>query len=71
MAKKRWSDYSPAARKAIVIGGVIEVLLTAFVLRDLSKRPANQVRGPKPAWCLASFVQPIGPIAYLLVGRRT
>ena len=71
MAKKHWSELSPRARKAIVIAGVIEVALTAFVQRDLSKRPAGEIRGPKLMWRLASFVQPAGPIAYLLAGRRS
>lgn len=71
MAKNRWSDLSPAARTAVVIGGVIELVLTAFVQRDLSRRSADEVRGPKLAWRLASFVQPVGPIAYLLAGRRS
>lgn len=70
MAKKQWSDLSPRARAAIVIGSAIELALTAVALRDLSKRPATSVRGPKLAWRLASFVQPIGPIAYLVAGRR-
>jgi hypothetical protein len=29
------------------------------------------VRGPKPLWVLGSVVQPVGPIAYLVFGRRS
>lgn len=71
MAKKRWSELSPTARAAVVVGGLIELVLTAFVQRDLSKRSADEVRGPKLMWRLVSFVQPVGPIAYLLAGRRS
>ena len=53
----------------IALGGV-EVVLTAVALTDLSRRPAAQVRGPKTLWALAAFVQPLGPVAYLLGGRR-
>ena len=70
MQKRRWSELSPTARVLLVVGSVIELVLTSVALRDLSRRPAAQVRGPKFAWGLMSFVQPVGPIAYLLLGRR-
>ena len=70
MAKQQWSELSATARRAIVVAGVVELALTAFVHRDLSQRAAGDVRGPKLVWRLASFVQPFGPIAYLLAGRR-
>jgi len=68
--KKRWSDLSPAAKTAIVVGAVAEVVATTIALRDLIHRPAGQVRGWKPLWVLGFFVQPIGPLLYLGVGRR-
>ncbi|MFD1375365.1 PLD nuclease N-terminal domain-containing protein [Micrococcus antarcticus] len=39
-------------------------------LRDLYKRPAEQVKGPKPAWAAASMINFLGPIAYFAFGRR-
>ena len=72
MARKRkWSELSPAARAGIVVGGAVEVVLTAYCLRDLVRRPRANVRGPKPLWALGFVVQPFGPLAYLLVGRRS
>ena len=68
--KKRWSELSPEARSAIVVGGVLEVIVTAFALRDLRRRPKGDVRGWKPLWVLGCVVQPFGPLLYLLVGRR-
>jgi hypothetical protein len=68
--KKRWSEYSPAARVAIVSLAIVELVLTTVALRDLVRRPAGEVRGPKPLWFLGCFVQPIGSPLYLLVGRR-
>ncbi len=44
--------------------------MTAVALRDLARRPAEGVRGPKALWAVACFVQPVGPVAYLAVGRR-
>ncbi len=68
--KKRWSELSPAAKTAIVVGSVVELVVTTIALRDLVRRRADEVRGPKVCWGLALFVQPIGSPLYLLVGRR-
>jgi len=68
--KKRWSDFSPLTQTAIVLGGIAEVVVTTVAFRDLVRRPAALVRGPKPLWGAALFVQPIGSPLYLLAGRR-
>jgi hypothetical protein len=69
--KKKWSELSPAARTAIVVGTAAEVALTAYCLRDLVRRPARGVRGPKPLWAATFVVQPFGPLLYLAAGRRS
>jgi len=68
--KNRWSDFSPRTQTAIVLGGIAEVVVTTVAFRDLVRRPAALVRGPKPVWGAALFVQPIGSPLYLLAGRR-
>jgi hypothetical protein len=68
--KKSWADLTPAQQKLIVAAGVVEVAVTTWCLRDLKRRSKDQVRGSKLLWGPAMSVQPIGPIAYLLVGRR-
>ena len=68
--RRRWEDLTPAQRTAIVVGATVEVVLTTVALTDLARRPAAQVRGPKPLWAAGCFVQPVGPVAYLLLGRR-
>jgi Phospholipase_D-nuclease N-terminal len=68
--KKRWSDFSEGQQAAILVGTAIEVVLTTVALADLARRPHAQVRGPKPLWALGCVVQPVGPIAYLVFGRR-
>ncbi len=45
--------------------------LLAYAWLDLRKRPAEQVRGSKRIWKRAVFVNFVGPLAYLFVGRRT
>jgi hypothetical protein len=68
--KKGWRDLTPAQRRAIVVGGAVEVAMTTVVLRDLTRRPRTAVRGPKAAWVAACVVQPFGPLAYLALGRK-
>ena len=67
---KSWSEMCPLQRKAVVAGGVVELLITAVAARDLHRRDRTQVRGPKPVWVAAFAVQPLGPIGYLLFGRK-
>jgi hypothetical protein len=68
--KKRWQDFSPAQQATMVAVGAMELVMTAVALTDLARRPRELVRGPKLAWVAAAVVQPFGPVAYLLFGRR-
>jgi len=68
--KKKWSELSPAAKRAIIIGGIAEVVVTTIAARDLRRRPSASVRGPKALWLLSFSVQPIGAPLYLIAGRR-
>lgn len=68
--KKKWSDLTATQQRLICVAGAAEIVMTTAALRDLARRPADEVRGPKPVWVLASFVQPVGPLAYFWVGRR-
>ncbi len=68
--KRKWSEMSPGARAGIVAGAAVEIVLTTIALRDLAKRPAALVRGPKALWALGCVIQPVGPVLYLTAGRR-
>jgi hypothetical protein len=68
--KKRWSDLTSRQRTAILVAGGVEVVLTTVALLDLARRPRAEVRGSKALWAVGCVVQPVGPIAYLMVGRR-
>ena len=70
METKKWDDLSSGQKTAILVAASVELALTATALIDLARRPRAQVRGPKPLWALGCFVQPVGPIAYLVWGRR-
>lgn len=68
--KRTWQDLTPAQQRAVIVGGAVEVVLTTLALVDLARRPSEQVRGPKLLWVAGCVVQPFGPIAYLVWGRR-
>jgi hypothetical protein len=68
--KKRWSDLTRTQQLLIIASAGVELVLTATALVDLARRPADQIRGPKPLWALGCIVQPLGPVAYLALGRR-
>lgn len=70
MATKRWSDLSDREKTAILVAASVQISLAATAWVDLARRPAELVRGPKPAWALAIAVNFVGPIAYFTVGRR-
>jgi len=67
--KRRWSDLSGTQQTATIFAAVVELALTTAALRDLARRSGGEVRGPKLLWVLACFVQPVGPVAYLVLGR--
>jgi hypothetical protein len=71
---KRWADLDPRYRRLIMIAAVVEGMMKAVALADLARRPATQVRGPKPVWALVlTLFNSLGtaPIAYWLYGRKT
>ncbi|MGI9117624.1 MAG: PLD nuclease N-terminal domain-containing protein [Gaiellales bacterium] len=68
--QRRWSDFSRTQQTAMIVAGAVEAVLTTAALIDLARRPRTQVRGPRLLWALGCVVQPVGPIAYLAVGRR-
>ena len=69
-SKQSWSDLSGRQRGALVGVGAVQLSLLVAALRDLRRRPADQVNGPKPLWCAISFVNFVGPLAYFAIGRK-
>jgi hypothetical protein len=70
VARRQWSDLGTRQKQGLYAVAVVETVLTVAALVDLARRPASDVRGPKAAWVAGAFVQPVGPIAYFVVGRR-
>ncbi|MCU1515398.1 MAG: hypothetical protein JWQ75_119 [Pseudarthrobacter sp.] len=68
--KKTWKEMSPAGRAAIVAGGIVQMTLMLAAQRDISKRPAELINGPKAAWRVAALINFIGPVGYFVFGRK-
>jgi hypothetical protein len=60
----------PAARRAVWALLAVELALIAAVERDIQRRPADRIRGPKLVWRVLATQNLVGPAAYLWLGRR-
>ncbi|MEV0389254.1 PLD nuclease N-terminal domain-containing protein [Nonomuraea sp. NPDC050643] len=67
----RWDELSKRQQGMLLAAVSTEFALTAAAAVDLWFRPRDAVRGRKGLWWLGIFVQPIGPVAYMLYGRRS
>lgn len=70
MARRRWNELTDGEKTAILVAASVQISLAATAWIDLARRPAAQVRGPKPLWAVAIAVNVVGPISYFAVGRR-
>lgn len=70
MAKRRWGELSAGQRRGIVLSGIVQVALLITALVDIWRRPQEEIRGSKLLWTAVSFVNFVGPVSYLLFGRR-
>ena len=63
-------DIAPGQRVVSGLFGVVQLALAFLAFWDLAHRPADQVRGPKPAWIPVILINWIGPLAYFYVHRN-
>ena len=63
-------DIAPGPRVVTSLFAVVQVALAFLAFWDLTHRPADQVRGPKPAWIPVILINWIGPLAYFYVHRN-
>jgi hypothetical protein len=61
---------SPTARRALWALVALEVVLIAAAERDIQRRPADEIRGPKLLWRVVVTQNVIGPVAYFSLGKR-
>jgi hypothetical protein len=65
----RFKELSPPARAAAVVLGAIQIVLYAAAYRDISRRPAAQIRGSKAKWRAICLLNTVGPLCYFRWGR--
>jgi len=66
----RWRDLSKGQRAVLGAAAAAELSLKIAALIDISRRPAEQIRGPKALWRSAQVVNLVGPVSYFAFGRR-
>ena len=70
MPIKRWTDLRPAQKAGLVTAALAQLGLFATAWADLNGRRLEAVNGSKTAWRVGLFVNTLGPLAYLLRGRK-
>jgi len=68
--RKSWSELSPQQRRLVFVLIPVQLGLLAAALRDVVRRPADQLSAPKPLWVAVCFVNIVGPITYFVFGRK-
>ena len=68
--KKSWKELPPAARVGTIVVGAAQLAFLTAAQRDISRRPADQIRGSKTLWRFATLINFIGPGSYFAFGRR-
>lgn len=68
--KKSWKELSPMARFGTIAAAAIQLTLLIAAQRDISRRPADQIRGNKAMWRAVTLINFIGPGSYFVFGRK-
>ena len=65
-----WKEMSPSAKGGPGAVGSAPVALMLAAQRDISRRPAELINGPKAAWRVGALINFIGPMGYFVFGRK-
>lgn len=68
--KKTWKEMSTSSKVGTIVVGIVQMSLLFAAQRDISRRPAALINGPKAAWRAASFINFVGPMGYFIFGRK-
>ena len=60
----------PRGRAVVIALTAAQGVIGTLTVRDISKRPAERVRGPKLFWKIWGGTNAVGSAAYWLIGRR-
>lgn len=67
--KKQFRDRSPVEKGLLGLVFAVSLAIVGFAERDIQRRSAEEVRGPKLLWRAISL-NAVGALAYLGAGRR-
>jgi hypothetical protein len=67
--KKQWRDRSPRERMWLLVLATVQLTLAGLAWRDLARRDAAGIRGPKWPWAIVICFNTVGPLTYFTVGR--
>jgi hypothetical protein len=68
--KKAWKDLSPAAKFGTITTAAVQLSLLVAAQTDITRRPANQIRGSKAMWRVATLINFVGPGSYFTFGVK-
>jgi hypothetical protein len=70
-AIRDFRSLSPVRQAAIIGVAAWQLWLLMTSQLDISRRPADEVRGSKIMWRLICLINTVGPLAYFRWGRRS
>jgi hypothetical protein len=68
--RKTWAELSPPAKVGTIVAAGVQLSLLIAAQRDISRRPAGEIRGSKALWRAVTLINFIGPGSYFTFGVR-
>jgi hypothetical protein len=68
--KKTWKELSPMAKFGTISAALVQLSMLVAAQRDIARRPAEQIRGSKALWRVATLVNFVGPGSYFTFGVK-
>jgi len=68
--KKTWKELSPMAKFGTITAALVQISLLVTAQRDISRRPAEEIRGSKALWRAATLINFVGPGSYFTFGVK-
>lgn len=68
--KKAWKELSPMAKFGTITAAAVQLSLLVAAQTDITRRPANQIRGSKAMWRVATLINFVGPGSYFTFGVK-
>jgi hypothetical protein len=69
-SRVRFSELPRRRQAGIIMLGTVQLGLLIAAERDIQRRPAALIRGPKTRWRFLCLINFLGPVSYFTFGRR-